>query len=83
MLEPLRSFLITMPLFLYRCPNIGLRVQGFSADDVAVDTHTYEPVVCTACKQTHLINPATDFVLGADVDQAGLQNGKPAPEQPV
>ncbi len=51
--EPL-TWLSTMPLFLYRCPNTGLRVQGFSADDVAVDTHTYEPV-----------NPATGVVLGA------------------
>ena len=59
-----------MPLFLYRCPNMGRRVQGFSADDVAVSAHTYEPVVCTACKQTHLINQATGVVLGADIEQA-------------
>jgi hypothetical protein len=30
-----------------------------------VDAHTYEPVICTACKQTHLVNPATGGVLGA------------------
>ena len=59
-----------MPLFLYRCPNMGLRVQGFSADDVAVDAHTYEPVACTACKQTHMINLANGAVLGADIEQA-------------
>ena len=59
-----------MPLFLYRCPNMGRRVQGFSADDVTVDAHTFEPVVCTACKQTHLINLATGVVLGADIEHA-------------
>jgi hypothetical protein len=59
-----------MPLFLYRCPNMGLRVQGSAADDVAVDAHTYEPVVCTACQQTHLVNPATGVVLGADIKPA-------------
>jgi hypothetical protein len=68
-----RSFEEAMPLFIYRCPNMGLRVQGFSADDVAVDTHTYEPVVCTACKQTHLVNPATGIVLGADIGQAATK----------
>jgi hypothetical protein len=57
-----------MPLFLYRCTNTGLRVQGFSADDVAVDAHTYESVICTACKQTHLVNPATGVVLGGDIE---------------
>jgi len=55
-----------MPSFIYRCMNTGLRVQGFSADDV--DTHTYETVVCTACKQTHLVNPATGVVLGSDIE---------------
>jgi hypothetical protein len=59
-----------MPLFLYRCPNMGRRVQGFSVDDVAVAPNTYEPVVCTARKQTHLINLATGVVLGADIEQA-------------
>jgi hypothetical protein len=62
-----------MPLFLYRCPNTGLRVQGFSADDVAVDAHTYEPIVCTACKRTHMVNPATGVVLGADIEQAATK----------
>ena len=52
-------------------------VQGFSADDVAVDAHTYEPIVCTACKGTHMVNPATGVVLGASGDQIGAQSGKP------
>jgi hypothetical protein len=52
-----------MPLFVYRCPQTMHRVQGFSADDVSKDAHTYEPVVCTVCKQIHHVNPATGAVL--------------------
>jgi hypothetical protein len=66
-----------MPLFIYRCPNMGLRVQGFSAEDVAVDAHTYEPVICTACRQTHVVNPARGAVLGVDAGQVAPSNGKP------
>ena len=33
-----------MPLFMYRCPKTGYRVQGFSAEDTSEDHHTYEPV---------------------------------------
>jgi predicted nucleic acid-binding Zn ribbon protein len=29
-----------MPLFIYRCTNTGLRVQGFSADDVTTKEAT-------------------------------------------
>jgi hypothetical protein len=52
-----------MPLFLYRCPTTGHRVQGFSADAVSKDAHIYDPVVCTVCKQIHHVNPATGTVL--------------------
>ena len=59
-----------MPLFIYRCPTTRYQVQGFSADDVSIDTHNYETVVCPICKRTHLVNPATGAVLGDDHEQA-------------
>jgi hypothetical protein len=59
-----------MPLFIYRCPNTGHLVQGFSAEDVSEDARTYESVVCTMCRQTHLVNPATGAVLGGDDEDA-------------
>ena len=31
-----------MPLFVYRCPTTGRFVQGFSAEDVSEDAHTFE-----------------------------------------
>jgi len=54
-----------MALFLYRCPNLRFQVQGCVPDDAALDGgETYESVTCTACRQTHLVNPATGKVLG-------------------
>ncbi len=52
-----------MPLFMYRCPNTGYRVQGFSAEDIAEDQKNYEHVTCPVCRQVHLVNPATGVVL--------------------
>jgi hypothetical protein len=63
----------TVPLFIYRCPNTGYLVQGFSAEDVSVDAHTYEPVLCPVCKGYHPVNPATSAVLGASDQQAASQ----------
>ena len=63
----------TVPLFIYRCPNTGYLVQGFSAEDVSVDAHTYEPVLCPVCKGYHSVNPATSAVLGASDQQAASQ----------
>jgi hypothetical protein len=65
-----------MPLFVYRCPTTGYRVQGFSAEDVSMNTHTYEPVVCPMCKRTHHVNPATGTVLGEE--QTGSHSKSPA-----
>ena len=42
-----------MPLFIYRCPKTGDRVQGFASEDVAEDHHVYEPVTCLICRQIH------------------------------
>jgi hypothetical protein len=58
-----------MAAFLFRCPNTGLKVQGWVAEDpVAPSDETYEPVTCAACVQIHLVNPATGRVLGSDED---------------
>ena len=47
-----------MGVFLYRCPNTGLRVQGWVADDPTErDDDDYEAVACVACTRTHLVNP--------------------------
>ncbi len=56
-----------MPAFLFRCPNTGLNVQGWSAEEVSADeANTYQTVTCIACQQTHLVNPATGKVLSGD-----------------
>jgi hypothetical protein len=43
---------------------MGLQVQGWAAEDVSNDEQ-YEAIVCMACRQLHLVNPATGKVLGA------------------
>jgi hypothetical protein len=52
-----------MAPFLYRCPNMGLTVQGWSAEYVPDDAETYEAVRCTASAQLHFVNPQTGKVL--------------------
>jgi hypothetical protein len=56
-----------MAPFLFRCPNTGLHVQGWVADDGSDNPdETYEAVSCHACRQVHLVNPTTGTVLGSD-----------------
>jgi hypothetical protein len=52
--------------FLYRCPNAGRQVQGFTADDSNEALNVYQSVECLACAQLHFVNPSNGKVLGAD-----------------
>jgi hypothetical protein len=54
-----------MARFLYRCPNTGLQVQGWIADDPEKGEGFYEAVFCTACTAVHLVNPENGNVLAA------------------
>ena len=53
----------TMAPFLYRCPATGMNVQAWSADEVD-DEETYVTMTCLACRQLHLVNPATGKTMG-------------------
>jgi hypothetical protein len=57
-----------MATFLYRCPTTGRNVQGWLADDPNENEgeSTFETVTCLACNRTHLANPLTGKVLGAE-----------------
>jgi hypothetical protein len=58
-----------MPTFIFRCPNTGLIVQGWSAEEIPDDEpDTYETITCTACGQLHLVNRGTGRVLGDERD---------------
>jgi hypothetical protein len=51
----------------YRCPNTGLRVQGFAADDAAENaSKSYVVVSCVERGRSHLVNPKTGKGLGPD-----------------
>jgi hypothetical protein len=56
-----------MAAFLYRCPNTGMNVQGWVADD-PTEGETYHSITCTICTRLHLVDPKTGRVLGADPD---------------
>ena len=59
-----------MATFLYRCPNTGLNVQAWVADDpTGSDDDAYEAVTCTACTRVHMVDPKTGKVLGEDDDE--------------
>ena len=45
--------------FLYRCPNTGQNVQGWSADQVTGGDDTYQLFQCIACTRVHLVNLKT------------------------
>lgn len=56
--------------FIYRCPNTGLEVQGWVADDSTEwDDGSYKAVTCLVCARIHLVNPKTGNVLGEDDDE--------------
>jgi hypothetical protein len=55
-----------MSPFIYRCPNTGFRVQGYSPEQTSDDDGRYEAITCIMCRQIHLVNPATGQVLGQD-----------------
>jgi hypothetical protein len=43
-----------MATFIFRCPNTGLKVQGWIADNPEKGEGFYEAVTCTACGNVHL-----------------------------
>jgi hypothetical protein len=55
-----------MTIFVYRCPNTGKQVEGWTHDPpVADDPDAYQSVECVACSQPHWVNPRTGRVLEA------------------
>lgn len=51
---------------LFDCPLTGYKVQGLIADSPAdLSGHHYESVHCSACNGVHLVDVATERVIGA------------------
>jgi len=61
-----RSVSARMTAFLYRCPNTGFQVQGYSPEQTSDDDSWYEAITCLMCKRVHLVNPTTGKVLGEE-----------------
>jgi hypothetical protein len=59
-----------MATIVFRCPNMGVHVQGWFADDGSENGgEVYDSITCNACRQVHLVNKATGKVLGGDDDE--------------
>ena len=48
--------------FTYRCPRTGQNVHGHVAND-QIGSETYQPVTCSECGHTHLVNLKTGELL--------------------
>ena len=56
-----------MAAFLFRCPDTGVKVQGWVADiPEEGGGATYELVTCAACSRLHLVDPKSGRVLGSE-----------------
>jgi hypothetical protein len=55
-----------MAAVLFRCPNVGIHVTAWLADDAGNGDDAYESVTCTACRQLHFINPKSGKMLGSE-----------------
>jgi hypothetical protein len=54
-----------MATVLYRCPNTGFRVQGYTDERTPADHDGCVPVTCLACKFVHLVNPKSAEVVAS------------------
>jgi hypothetical protein len=52
-----------MAAVLFRCPNVGIHVTAWLADDAGNGDDTYESV---ACRQLHFIKPKSGKLLGSE-----------------
>jgi len=57
-----------MTSLIFRCPNTGLNVQAWLAEEAAnqESADVFEPITCTACSQLHWVNPGTGKILGVE-----------------
>jgi hypothetical protein len=55
-----------MPPFIFRCPDTGFRVQGWTSDDDESEKAgvVYEVVICHACGRLHLVDRKTGKTAG-------------------
>jgi hypothetical protein len=47
----------------YQCPRTEKTANGYAAGDLISSGEIYEPVTCTACGGTHLVNPKSGKLL--------------------
>jgi len=66
-----------MAAVVFRCPVVGMIVQGWTRDDDPDETPDhFVGIECVACKQTHLVNAATGRVLGEQAEDEPPRSGR-------
>jgi hypothetical protein len=58
-----RGYKLLMATTTFLCPNMGVRVQAWFADN-GNNGEVYEQVTCLACRRVHLVNRRTGKILG-------------------
>ena len=54
-----------MGAFVFRFPQTGLNVQGWTASETVERADVYETVQCLACGAVHLVKPSSGKVIVA------------------
>ncbi len=49
---------------LFKCPQTGMNVQHWLADEASGDTSEYSSVNCPACTRFHFVHKETGKLLG-------------------
>ncbi len=49
--SPVSAYSVHGNIFIYRCPNTGLRIQALAAEEITEGEDTYEAVTCIMCRQ--------------------------------
>jgi hypothetical protein len=73
--------MLTLMHRLYRCPNMGVRVQSYACIKTADDA--YEIVTCNICRGVHLIDRASGRMLSEDEDAKVSEMAKARPRLTV
>jgi hypothetical protein len=63
--EAYKALHIMPIIFVFRCPNTGLQVQGYTPKDVPENSEAYEGILCAMCQLIHLVKPAPGEVPAA------------------
>src|ERR1700737_463219 len=71
--------------FIFRCPTTGQNVQSYSERDEPPPSgqRQYEGMMCLACGQLHIVNPATGRLMSEEIDGSAVAGQSVGPIRPL